>query len=374
MGPPVPIPSIPITTYFTKYHACIPTIEQPAYLKELAGPWDNSPCSGSSWSDGDCINSFSDLQCATTQGYDDLEACPGSKIEWPDRTTKGDTFDIPDSIDKQVESYRESPTIVIPTDNFKLKCPTCDCQLEREWFVGTILGLIPFLPKRAVGVVPACPFFQAEVGTKMSIEGFKWESELLFDLIDVDANYNLISYTAYDTELKYITLKDKNQVKTTKKCDEDGSKSIKTGKSEKEGSMDDGPVRRRRTTTARTPKGGSTRRHANFERTLAEFYDPPAADANEEEGTCPFFDGDWAEDQFSTQNVTPNPNQSTEGNISDWDIRMMFNDFDTDDDDAITCEDVADYVSCEDFTAYFGKPAEVSFAEFKGFFDEQISL
>mmetsp|Transcript_17173 Transcript_17173/g.31084 ORF Transcript_17173/g.31084 Transcript_17173/m.31084 type:complete len:367 (-) Transcript_17173:138-1238(-) len=358
-------------------HVCVPTERQPVYLpSEIQGPWDpNFGCNNLSfqYDTNGCIDSFEDLTCALSRGDYDLKACPGAKIEWPfDDARVGGTNISP-------KYARESAVVVVP-DKFKLKCPTCDCMLEREW--------ITIVPSRGDGVVPACPFFQTELGNEITIEGFKWESELLFGLIDVDANYNIITTTAYDTDLRYVSGKDKSQAKISKKCKNEGSISSSTstkrsisGSSSRPSKRDLGDLKDRESGT----RGNTGGTRGNKPRGLqyANDYDIGVVDGAYGGDTCAFFDDPNLVEVPSEESngiaatTTTDGGHSREGCVSDSDLQNWFDEMDTDEDQLVVCEDVPIALltelnsTCENFKSFFGKEA-VNSTELKAVFDGVI--
>jgi len=91
------------------------------------------------------------------------------------------------------------------------------------------------------------------------------------------------------------------------------------------------------------------------------------------EDTCLFFEGDGDLVDVETSSMvaaaaTEEEEKSTEGGLSTHDIEKWFNETDIDEDRFLTCNEFAEFATCEEFEYIFLKTSGVNLARFTAYF------
>lgn len=178
----------------------------------------------------------------------------------------------------------------------------------------------------------------------------------MFGVIDVPANYNIMAITAYDTDLKYVSVKDKSQVKISKKCKNGGSKSSSTSSM----SMTSMNMKRRRGLQG-SRSSASNSESRSFPRGSGSKYSRSLQDqvGGTQETCAAFFDGD--DDLVDVDSVNDGvvtaeeTSGASENCITEDKLMETFDTYDVDGNGELSCEELSGLVSCDEIKAVFGK-------------------
>jgi hypothetical protein len=177
--------------------------------------------------DVDCVSNYEELMCSLEAGYDDIDVCANSVIEFP--------LYIGTGSDVRSTAYA-APVLTLPK-KFKMNCPSCNCGFARKFAFPILDQLAPF-----------CPFFGVGIDSKYTIEGFTYftsipegPDDVIIDEVDPANNvfellynktletpsqfnvFNMNSFTSDSAEDRDMlgnltTIKTKAESKATTKC------------------------------------------------------------------------------------------------------------------------------------------------------------
>jgi hypothetical protein len=177
--------------------------------------------------DVDCVSNYEELMCSLEAGYDDIDVCANSVIEFP--------LYIGTGSDVRSTAYA-APVLTLPK-KFKMNCPSCNCGFARKFAFPILDQLAPF-----------CPFFGVGIDSKYTIEGFTYftsipegPDDVIIDEVDPTNNvfellynktletpsqfnvFNMNSFTSDSAEDRDMlgnltTIKTKAESKATTKC------------------------------------------------------------------------------------------------------------------------------------------------------------